>query len=345
MATEEDITEPQPPRVRRRFWLALGASALVHALLLVGSDRWWSVELPDVVTRLPPPIQAELRPALQPPQPVKAAAPAPPAPAPPPPRKAALPPPKPAPAPEPEPEPAAALVEPAPEQPAAPEAGEPSPPEQRPMPRRVEMRYALTTGEEGVPIGVVYGEWTLDGDRYVARTVAEAKGLLALFFTSQVVAESQGTLTDDGLRPDLFVIQRGALERTEVVQFNWNTMTATMTSAKGAEQLRIRKGAQDQLSFVFQFAFAYPGEGEYLFDVLTGRKADSYTYRIEGEEQITTEIGSFRTLRVDRLRQPGDRAVDAWLAVEFYHLPVRLRLTDKSGQTADLIVTALRIEP
>ncbi|MDT9105942.1 hypothetical protein RSW49_23705, partial [Escherichia coli] len=83
----------------------------------------------------------------------------------------------------------------APEAPRA-DAIEPEP-APRPMPRRIEMRYALTTGEESVQVGVVYGEWTLEGDRYVARAVAEAKGLLALFFSGQVVAESRGTLTPE----------------------------------------------------------------------------------------------------------------------------------------------------
>jgi hypothetical protein len=235
----------------------------------------------------------------------------------------------------------------APEPPAEapqPEVVEPEP-APRPMPRRIEIRYALTTGEESVQLGVVYGEWALEGDRYVARAVAEAKGLLALFFSGQVVAESRGTLTPQGLRPDSYTFRRGMLERTDVVQFDWSAMSATMTSRGGTQRVPLRRDSQDQLSFIFQFAFAYPGEGEYVFNVLTGRKADSYTYRTQGEEKIETFLGPFRTRRVDRLREPGDRSVDAWLAVEFYHLPVRLRLTDKSGQSADLMVTALRIEP
>lgn len=354
MTAEGSVTETPPPAVRRRFWIALGASALAHALLVLAGGRFWSVELPEVETRLPPPMEAVLLPAPPP------ASPAAPEPAPPPapkPKASATPKPPAAPKPTtpaaPLPPPAAresTLAEPvaaaaADSTAAAPEPGPPSPPAARPLPRRIEIKYALTTGEEGVELGAVYGEWTLEGDRYVARAVAEATGLLALFFSSQVVAESRGTLTAAGLRPELFVVQRGALERTEVVQFNWQAMFATMTSAKGTERVGLRPGAQDQLSFMFQFPFAYPGEQEYLFHVLTGRKADHYTYRVQGDEQLSTFVGPFRTLRLERLRQPGDRSVDAWLAVEFYHLPVRLRLTDKSGQTADLIVTALSIEP
>jgi hypothetical protein len=342
MATEDNSGPPLPPRVRRRIWIALGASVLLHALLLVSGERWWRVPLPEVLTQLPPPIEAVIRPAPKPPEPAKAAerAPPPPAPAP---RASAPPPPEPAPTVQPQPAPAS--VEPAPAESAAPEVGKPAPPPGRTLPRRVEARYALITGEEGLQLGGVYGEWTLDGNRYALRVVAEAEGLMALFFTGQVIAESRGTVGDEGLRPDLFLVQRGALEKTEVVQFNWNTMSATMTSAKGTEQLRIRKGVQDQLSFFFQFTFAYPGEGEYLFNVLTGRVAATYTYRIEGEEQITTVVGSFKTVRVERRREPDARSVDAWLAVEYYHLPVRLRLTDRSGQTADLMLIALRVEP
>ncbi|HSO05846.1 MAG TPA: hypothetical protein VLW45_01290, partial [Pelomicrobium sp.] len=77
MLAEITPTEPQPRPTRRGFWLALSISAFLHALVLLSGDRWWTVDLPEVDNRLPPPLEATLQPPRQRPAPPKAPEPAP----------------------------------------------------------------------------------------------------------------------------------------------------------------------------------------------------------------------------------------------------------------------------
>lgn len=344
------------PRPRTRFLGALAASVALHLLVLLWSERWTAVAIPQVDTKLPPPIEAvivaaaEDAPSRVPGRAPRTGAGVRKVPQPAPETMAAVESPALASAIEPDPE-AYRVAEPeaqpqrAEPEPIAQEADEPSPPPAQAMPRRAEVRYALVTGEEGVRVGTVYGAWTLEGDRYVARVMAEAEGLMSLFFTGQLIAESRGRLSAEGLRPDFFLLQRGWRGKTDVVQFDWEAMTATMTSASGRRLEALNGASQDGLSFVFQFPFTRPADHGYLFHVLNGRKVEWYAYTVIGEEQLPTALGPFKTLHVDRQRAPGERRVDAWLAMDFYHLPVRLRFTDKSGQVAELLLTALSIDP
>jgi hypothetical protein len=57
-----------------------------------------------------------------------------------------------------------------------------------------------------------------------------------------------------------------------------------------------------------------------------------------GEEEIETPAGRFRTLH---LRAMTDNVTEVWIALDHDRLPVKIRFTDKKGDSFEQVATEL----
>ena len=208
-------------RTRRLLLVALVVSLAVHLAI-----TWWPVEMPQ-----PPestPLTATLTELPPPPKPAAAApAPAPAKPKPKPRRVASVPaalPPAPvetAPESTPQQAPAEAGA-PA----AAPDAGEPVDAQPamaevtpgvvtsgKTLPPRVDLAYKVFYGTHGFLIGEAVYRFEHSDNRYRIATVGQARGLAALVLRGQGKIESRGLITDEGLQPLDFDVERGGPDR------------------------------------------------------------------------------------------------------------------------------------
>lgn len=228
-------------------------------------------------------------------------------------------------------------------QPSAIPAVQPAP-DPLPVPARARMEFVLLKGVDGFRVGHAVFRWRSDGERYTMSSLTEATGIVSLFVSGELRLESQGDLTRDGLRPRLFWVQRGDAQKTEIVHFNWDEGAAWITSHQGTRMEKVEPGSQDQLSFIFQFPFVRRSEDGFEFNVVTGRKIDRYRYRIVGEEELKTESGVYRTLRVRRQEGEDKRGAEAWLALDHFYLPVKIRLIEKDGGVLEQVITGMSVE-
>lgn len=341
---------------RRLAW-ALGLSAAIHAMVVAWGPGWAILEEPEdpatgpIEAILAPAAipEAKVSPQARPPAPARPRLRPRPRPAPPPRAVEVEPPPAPAPAPEPQlvpqqetvavPEPAVPLAAVQPVMPPVAPVPEPLP-----VPARARMEFMLLKGADGFRIGRAVLRWGSDGERYAMSSLTEATGIVSLFISGELRLESQGDLIRDGLRPRVFWVQRGDAEKTEIVHFNWGEGTAWITSHQGTRMEQVEPGSQDQLSVLFQFPFVQASQDAFEFNVVTGRKIDRYRYRIVGEEELNTELGVYRTLHVRRHDAEGRRGVEAWLALDHFYLPLKIRLIEKDGGILDQVVTGMSVE-
>lgn len=346
-----------PPLLRafadKRLWLAVLASLLVHLWIVAGSGNWlpeWLEEDPPIeVTLAPPPP----KPATPPPQPAVAAKPVKPAPAPvikpPPPRPAS--PLQPAaeapPAPqaetpvqqiEPTPE---AMAEPAPQ--ASPEPVEPLPAEEpaRTPPKKVELEFKVDYQGAG---GAEQHRYEVSDDmHYHISSLAQPKGLAALV-ASDLVQKSEGRVTPRGLAPGSFIYQYGKNEsKAQKASFDWAGNNLLMEYGGRRQEAPLQEGAQDLLSFMYQFMFVPPLE-QFDLAITTGKRFRTYSYVFEGEEEITTGAGKIRALHIARQGAKGEEKDELWLAPEYFYLPVKIVKTDKDGKTIVRTLNQIRIE-
>ena len=177
--------------------------------------------------------------------------------------------------------------------------------------------------------------------RYIIKSVAEAKGFASLFVSGQLRQESEGRVTDKGLQPERFLYQYGSdAAKAQRASFDWTAGKLVMESAKGKTTAQLVPGTQDLLSFMYQFMFTPPLE-EMSLSVTNGKRLRTYDYSFEGEEQISTKMGDFRTIHIAKSSADGKDRTEVWLAMDYQYIPVKIRKTEDSGNVIEQIVTRL----
>ncbi|MFN3397727.1 MAG: DUF3108 domain-containing protein [Sulfurimicrobium sp.] len=214
-----------------------------------------------------------------------------------------------------------------------------------PLPEQAEIRYALIKGREGFVVGKVQHAWKRDGTHYAIDQVAQASGIVSLFYSGRHVQISQGEITPQGLKPTSYWVQRGqSADKTDSARFDWESAQLTLGTGDDTRTVKLPDGTQDLLSFLYQLAFSppQPGVSTRLY-ITTGRKLDIYGYQSLGEETLDTSLGPIETLHISQVRQPGEDHTEIWLAMEYHYLPVKIRYTDKQGGVMEQTVTAIKV--
>lgn len=322
------MTAPATPRIRKPILWALGLSVLVHLGMVFGPQLHLPVEVPP-----PEPIQARLElPPLPPPAPRKAAP---------------KPHPKPVAAPQPTSQPVAQKAPEPPPPPPAP-AEPPKPPfdPTKFLPSKANIRYTLYKGGDGLAVGKAEHTLELTAEGYAVTSVTEASGLFSVFVSGKLLQTSKGKITDSGLKPDSFWVQRGQKEDSaESAQFDWNAMKLTLNSGGGSRTVPLQPGTQDLLSFLYQFAFSPPRGKEVKLVLTNGRKIDYYGYDVVGEETLELPSATVKALHLSKQHGPNEDGTEIWLNLDNHYLPVKIRQLDKSGDiSAEQIVTSIKTQ-
>lgn len=214
-----------------------------------------------------------------------------------------------------------------------------------PLPEQAEIQYLLYKGINGLNVGKVVHTWRMQNNRYSLTSIAQATGIFSLIKSGKLVQTSQGSLTENGLAPEAFWIQRGqSADSTEFAQFDQKGMTLTFGSTQNSQTVPLPEGSQDLLSFIYQIATAPPQSGKFQLFITNGRKLDSYEYQVMGEEMLDLPMGQVRTLHLSRVHGPNEDGTDFWLGLDQHNLPVKIRFTDRDGGVAEQIASDIQIK-
>lgn len=310
--------------------VALAGSLAIHAAALFGTDL-----APFGEESEPPPLQAELKVPAAPPSPPKPAV------------KRPKPPAKAASksqfehAAEQVPAPAAAAAEPtaAENAPIAPStAAVPVQPAAKPVLAATgAIRYAIRKESLGLTIGRAEHRWEFNEDgSYTLTGVTETTGLAGLIKPLRHEVISRGHMAPGGLQPETFRTLKNGKDTTENADFDWST--AEVRLARDGSVRSIAPGTQDLLSLNYQLAFFARPENGSSIGVVTGKKYERYELDSLGEEEIDTPAGHFRTLH---LRAMTDNITEIWIALDRQRLPVKIRFTDKKGDSFEQVATEI----
>lgn len=183
------------------------------------------------------------------------------------------------------------------------------------------------------------------GYRIVSET--RAVGLLALFVWEPLRVVSSGQLTASGLRPQRFEGKRSDDDpRKARANFDWQAEQLTITHRGKTNTLRLPPATQDMLSAMYQFMFLEHGKVQrYELSMTNGRKLEHYLYVVERNIEIDTPLGRMTTLRFVKQRAPDEGGIEIWLAPQYRHLPVRLRIEEEDGSRYEQVITRLEVTP
>lgn len=210
------------------------------------------------------------------------------------------------------------------------------------VPRHAKLVFRVFRGKD-VIVGMAVHTWDImDDGRYVITNKVEAVGIFALFVSKSITQVSEGHVTENGLRPDLYIITRGGMENRQTAHFDWKAMKLVFASNGSSKEVDLAPSAQDQLSFLYQFAYTPPKSGVFTFIATDGRKIDTYEYRILGEETIFAGTKKFRTLHLKKLHDSGVESTEIWLDEDHYYWPVQVMMADKNGDVMKQVISEIQ---
>lgn len=203
-------------------------------------------------------------------------------------------------------------------------------------PSGARLRYEL----QGIAKGFGYSAkaellWQPDAGQYDARLE------VSHFLLGSRVQTSQGQLTAEGLLPRRF----GDKVRSEQAA-HFQRDKGLITYSANTPDAELLAGTQDRLSVFIQISgllAAEPqrwGPGAVMSFNTTGtRDTEVWSFQLSGIEPLKMPIGNLDAIRLVRQEQkPYDQRVELWMAPSMDHLPVRIRITQTSGDQVDLLL-------
>lgn len=213
----------------------------------------------------------------------------------------------------------------------------PAPPAKPVLPATGTIRFVILKESLGFQVGCAEHRWEFGEDgRYRLTGITETSGLVSLFKPIRLETESSGRLVAGGLQPETYRTLKNGKDAGESADFDWST--AEVRLARDGSVQPIARGTQDILSLNYQLAYLGGLAEGSVIGVVTGRKYERYAVDSLGEEEIETPAGRFRTLH---LRAMTDKTTEVWIALDRQHLPVRIRFTDKKGESFEQVATEI----
>jgi hypothetical protein len=249
----------------------------------------------------------------------------------------------PVPVPEPAPTPEAIPEAPSPVAEAPPAIAEPAlpaPPAVPTLPPRIELVYRGFLGTQGFFIGDAVYRLEHTDSQYTITTVAQARGLAALFVRGEGRLSSSGTITHEGLQPNLYTAERTSDGRHEVATFDWETGVVLLNDHKTAA---LEVPTFDPLAVLWQFYFAPPDQDEAEFNVATTRRVYHSRFRKVGEESVQLGFGEVETQVWERTGGDGNLTARIWLAPSLHHVMVKMRLSN-GRITGEALLDSIRVD-
>ncbi len=209
------------------------------------------------------------------------------------------------------------------------------------LPPRVDLAYKVFYGTRGFLIGDAVYRFEHSNNRYRISTIGEARGLAALVLRGQGKIESRGLITEQGLQPLSFRVERGGPDRVETAAFDWEAGLLTLFDGK-TEPLDLP--TFDPLALMWQYYFTPPTVDRVTFTVGTPRRIHRYTMTRELTENIDWPQGKIDAERWHRQSEDGKTDAYVWLAPSLRHIPVKMRVSNTDRGTIEVVLDSIRVD-
>ena len=193
------------------------------------------------------------------------------------------------------------------------------------FPDRFDVRYELHAG--GLQVGTTRVSLApLEDGHLEYTTFSRATGAAALLGRYEILERSILQRAGSRLRPLHYTYQRsGRKPRRVEVFFDWAEGRAANHVGGGTWEMRIPDATldkQSQLLVLMQDLAS--GKQPSSYRVADGGRLKIYLFHYLGRQRISTALGDFDTLAVERIRADSTRKTTFWCAPALDYLPVRV---------------------
>ena len=178
--------------------------------------------------------------------------------------------------------------------------------------------------------------WLHEGGNYTARLE------ISHFLLGSKVQTSKGAITARGLEPLRF----GEKVRSEVAA-HFERDKGKVSFSANTPDVPLLPLAQDQVSIFVQLAAMFAAEGQtfvpgskLVFQTVGARGTEDWDFLVEPPERLKIQGKEWTAYKLVREhRAEYDTRAELWLAKELEGLPVRIRLSQTSGDEIDMVWT------
>ena len=179
---------------------------------------------------------------------------------------------------------------------------------------------------------------------YIYRSETRTTGLAAIFHKDIIVEQSRLKFIQQKIRPMQYTYQRtgGKKERNINVKFDWNNQKITNVVNETTMQFELEQDTLDKL--IYQYVIMRDIQNNklpYTYPIVDGRKIKTYNFRLLNEETIETPIGTFQTVKIERVRQNSEDKTYLWCAPDLQYLPIKVENIEKDSWTTVAIINSL----
>ena len=203
-----------------------------------------------------------------------------------------------------------------------------------------EASYQLKRGNLRIGTMVVELKTATDGS-YQYESRSWPARWASWLFKDKLFETSHGHIMDGQVRPDRYHYLRsgGSREREAILSFDWDNMTVENNVQDSPWKMDIPQGTLDKLVAQLGMMFALgKGKSEVTFNIADGGKLKEYRFKVLGHETLELPAGTFKTVKITKLRKNKKRETYFWCAPELNYLPVRIwqREKDEAIYQSDL---------
>lgn len=217
------------------------------------------------------------------------------------------------------------------------------PVEHPPLPMHARLRFNVYQGAQNFKVGESVHELDIEDGRYTLKASVQTTGVASMFKNYRMMQTSSGRSNRQILRPEKFTeqVDNSGEKSTSAADFDWASHTIRFANGR---QAKLPAQAQDILSILYQFPALHELEDNIDINVGTGKKFETYHFRVVYEEAIQTPLGTLQTVHFRKQHGPHEEGLEIWFGQEYRLLPVKVRYLDRDGNVAaEAVITDIRV--
>lgn len=171
------------------------------------------------------------------------------------------------------------------------------------------------------------------GHQYTYASFTEPAGILALFRSDTVTERSVLEYRDGRIVPLRYHYLLDGRKRKDVrLEFHWDRNQVTNTVKGQSWTMHVPDGTLDKFSVqLAMMRDLADGSTKLDYDIADGGKLKHYRFKILGTEPITTRAGTFKTVKLMRIRENKKRKTYMWAAPKLDYLLIRIQHIETNG--------------
>jgi len=184
-------------------------------------------------------------------------------------------------------------------------------------------------------------------DKWIYRSKSEPRGI-GRMFSERPTQESVMEITDAEVRPLSYKADDGtsSTRRDANVQFDWQHNRITGVYEDTRVDMPIPPGIQDDLSVqIALMVKLLAGHTPTKLSLLSGNAVREYRYSREGEETLTTPVGTIQTIIYRSEKQYSPRVTRFWCAPSLGFIPLRVQQKRKNDVEWTMQAQSVKREP